>query len=135
MTPVIRILIVDDDEEDRQLFCEAAEELHSPVICEHAIDGEDALALLTKDRNRPDYIFLDLNMPRVNGIQFLKRVKKIPALEAIPVIIYTTSKRVEHKQEAMALGAVHFISKPDNSSDLRKAISFVLERKWEKMSQ
>ncbi len=126
---MVRILIVDDDEEDRDFFCEAAGQINSQIECKQAIDGEDALIILIEKGYRPDYIFLDLNMPRINGVQFLKKFKKNELLQDIPVIIFTTSKRREDKEATKKLGAVHFISKPDNLRELVKAISFVLEKK------
>ncbi|HEU5145162.1 MAG TPA: response regulator [Chryseosolibacter sp.] len=133
MTPKARLLIVDDDEEDRELFCEAVKQLNSRVECHEAVDGEDALTLLTEKGYRPDYIFLDLNMPRINGVEFLKTLKKVDAVKDTPVIIYTTSKRAEDKEQMKKLGAVHFISKPHSLRELLEAISFVLEKKWERV--
>lgn len=127
---VSQILIVDDDEEDRELFIDVVSRIAPSVTCREACDGEDALALLTGTSLLPDLIFLDLNMPRIGGIEFLKQVKKDARLKDIPVVIYTTSKRTEAKREALRLGAVYFISKPYQLSDREKEISFVLEKEW-----
>lgn len=95
--------------------------------------AKDALELLKSYKiYRPDFIFLDLNMPRVNGKQFLIELKKKKDLAHIPVIIYTSSKWDKDKMETRDLGAVHFITKPDKLTALYIEISFVLERKWEK---
>lgn len=127
-----RILIVDDDEDNRDLFCEAVRQLDSSIECTRAKDGEEALEILKSGKvYKPDFIFLDLNMPRVNGGQFLIEFNKSKEFRHIPVIIYTTSKRKEDQEDTKKLGAVHFITKPNKLSDLYKAISFVLERNWE----
>src|SRR5688500_13870043 len=125
------IMIVDDDDEDVELFCEALKEIDHEVECISASNGEDALSKLTKEDLRlPDYIFLDLNMPRLNGKQCLKRLKTNPKLRDIPVIVYTTSKLRDDVEETRQLGAVHFLTKPNKLTDLRKAITHVLDGKY-----
>jgi CheY-like chemotaxis protein len=126
-----KVLLVDDDEEDRELFCYALATINSEIDCIEAGDGEDGLKLLNDNSFIPDYIFLDLNMPRVNGMLFLERIKKNLRLKDIPVIIYTTSKLQYDKDKAFKKGAIHFITKPTKLSEIQEAISFVLERKWE----
>ena len=127
------ILLVDDDDDDREFFCDAVESIAPTHECVEAKDGEVALALLNSGMFTPDYIFIDLNMPRVNGLQCLTELKKNEKFSQIPVIIYSTSRRKEDREKALALGAVHFISKPDNHNDLCEAIAYVLEKKWEKV--
>ena len=130
------ILIVDDDADDIELFCLAVGEIDDTIKCIHARTGEEALQLLRKNLLRkPDYIFLDLNMPRMNGKQCLGMIKKDPEFSEIPVIIYSTSKLPEDYKETKSLGAVHFLTKPSRHADLKKAISYVLEGKWELMKE
>lgn len=125
------ILIVDDDADDLEFFREAMGEIDATAECATALNGEDALRFLnTTVIKKPDHIFLDLNMPRMNGKQFLKEIKKLPKFSDIPVTIYTTSKLSEDKVETKKLGAVHFISKPTKFIDLCNAISFVISKKW-----
>lgn len=128
------VLIVDDDADDRELFCEAVQEIDETIQCITASNGEAALKLLDnekKDRPLPDYIFLDLNMPRLNGKQCLALIKSSPELQHIPIIIYTTSKLKEDVTETKRLGASYFITKPSKQKDLKKIISLVLEGKGE----
>lgn len=130
------LLIIDDDADDIELFCLAVGEIDKTIKCISARTGEDALLLLRKNiLHKPDYIFLDLNMPRMNGKQCLQMIKKDPEFSEIPVIIYSTSKLPEDYNETKALGAVHFLTKPSKHSDLKKAISYVLEEKWELMKE
>src|SRR4030095_16900984 len=92
-TPVPKILlIVDDDSDDIQLFCEAVAEINETFHCFSAGNGEEALQLLKSAIVKPDFIFLDLNMPRMNGKQLLVQLKKDPKFAKIPVVIYSTSK-------------------------------------------
>ena len=127
----VKVLIIDDDEDDRELFSYALSNVSSDVTCVEAVDGEDGLRLLRENDCNPDYIFLDLNMPRVDGILFLGKMRRDRRLRNIPVIIYTTSKFQNDKEKCVGLGAVHFITKPTTISEIESAISFVLERKWE----
>jgi len=122
-------MIVDDDEDDIELFCETVKELDNEIECISASNGEDAIRKL-EDEPLPDYIFLDLNMPRLNGKQCLQRLKVNTRLRDIPVIIYSTSKLKEDMEETSRLGAVHFLTKPDRVSDLRMAIASILEGKF-----
>jgi CheY-like chemotaxis protein len=121
------ILIVDDDEDDRDLFYTALREVDGSVTCILARDGQEALlGLRLKEFPMPDLIFIDLNMPRVNGFQCLTELKKDRALQNIPIAIYTTSKIKEHKEECQRLGAAHFITKPTSFAELCNVISEVL---------
>src|SRR5688572_12410888 len=136
MRPIKTILIIDDDADEIYLFCHAVDEIDKTIHCISARTGEEAFELLRKNLLRkPDYIFLDLNMPRMNGKQCLKLLKKDPEFSQIPVIIYSTSKLPEDYEETKAFGAVHFLTKPSKLSDLEKAISYVLEEKWELMKE
>lgn len=126
-----KILLVDDDADDRMYFKEALHEIDPAIECAEAKDGQQALELLQNTGfSLPDYIFLDLRMPRYNGKQCLLQIKADKRLQNIPVIIYTTSKEVDDSEEMQALGAVHFISKPSNPDEIYYVISIVLEEQW-----
>jgi CheY-like chemotaxis protein len=130
------IMIIDDDEDDVELFCDAVKEINHDVQCVSASNGEDALNKLTRENAPlPDFIFLDLNMPRLNGKQCLKRLKNNTKLRDIPVIIYTTSKLMEDLEETKQLGAVHFLTKPNKFNDLRKAIAAILDGKFNEIGR
>lgn len=127
----IRLLIVDDDEDDRQLFIESAKEVDENIICVTANDGQQALEMLKNKENiLPDYIFLDLRMPRFSGRKTLGEIKKDADLLHIPVIIYTTSREMEDSDELKKLGAAHFVSKPVNPEEIFYLISAVIEEEW-----
>ena len=92
MPKVQTILIVDDDEDDREMFCEAVNEVSKAITCIHATDGLAALEILShKNKQAFDLIFLDLNMPGLNGKQCLAEIKKLDKVKDVPVIIYSTS--------------------------------------------
>jgi CheY-like chemotaxis protein len=128
----ITIFIADDDEDDKKLFIESAKEVSKGINCLTAGDGQEALRLLKDEGNPlPDYIFLDLRMPRIGGKKCLEEIRKDKRLQHIPVFIYSTSKDVKDAAELKKNGAVHFISKPANPEDIYYILSVVLEEKWD----
>jgi CheY-like chemotaxis protein len=116
----VPILIADDDEEDRMLARDALEEsrLANPIFFVH--DGVELLDFLQRrDRYedpasspRPGLILLDINMPRMTGLEALRQIKEDPELRRIPVIILTTSRADEDIIRSYDLGVNSFISKP-----------------------
>lgn len=124
----LRLLIVDDDADDRHFFIESVKEIDDTIACAVAKDGLEALEMLNKaDDPLPDYIFLDLRMPRVSGRKCLIEIKSSDRLKNIPVIIYTTSTEVDEACELKQLGAVRFISKPRSPEEIYYILSVVLE--------
>lgn len=124
------ILIVDDDADDRLLFAEAVKEIDESIECIAAKDGQQALQLLHRMDPLPDLIFLDLRMPRCSGKKCLLEIKKDARLKHIPVIIYTTSRELEESKELKEMGAVYFISKPNNPEEIYFLLSCALEEQW-----
>jgi CheY-like chemotaxis protein len=109
-----RILLVDDDAEDREIMIDAMAQLTSENI-QCAENGEAALRLLFKyaELNAfPCLVILDLNMPKMNGRQTLQMLKSDSRFRDIPVVIYSTSLNPLEKEACMALGAQSYITKP-----------------------
>ena len=108
-----QFLLVDDDKDDRELFCEALEDVSKEISCHTAAGANEALALLaTLHPGKPDVIFLDINMPLVSGWECLTLLKKNEQYKDIPVIIYSTSSHSRDIEIAHDLGAHRFITKP-----------------------
>lgn len=112
------IVLIDDDEDDTSLFIEAIEELSDSIIYETFFDATEALKKLVAKEIRPDVIFLDLNMPKMNGQQFLIAIKEITTLKDIPIIIYSTTSHPATMQLTKELGGHDFITKPRKFEDL-----------------
>jgi CheY-like chemotaxis protein len=86
------VLAVDDDQEDLDLFCEAVAEIDSSIDLITANNGEGAINYLTQHAvMMPDFIFLDINMPKMDGRECLKAIRGNPSIKHIPVIVYSTS--------------------------------------------
>jgi CheY-like chemotaxis protein len=121
------LLLVDDDIDDQQIFAEALETVDPGINLVVASNGLEALHKLNAPGSvRPDMIFLDLNMPMMNGKEFLEEVKKTEHLENIPVIIYTTSSRPEDREQSLSLGATDFLVKPINYKLLCEQLKGIL---------
>ena len=119
-------LLVDDDADDSELFKEALNEVDDAAIFYHAENGEEALKKLN-ELHLPEIIFVDINMPRMNGWEFLRALKFIERYRTIPVIMYSTTSHPEEIQTANALG-VTFQTKPSSYSDLKKMLAGVIAR-------
>ena len=125
------ILLVDDDEDDRNLFIEVTKEVDSTITCFPTCDCMEALAYLRDDSNEvPDFIFLDLRMPGLSGEECLIEIKREPRVANVPVIVYTTSRDVRESERLKQLGAAHFASKPVSQEDVYFIISFVIGESW-----
>ena len=124
--------IADDDPDDREIFIEALHGIDELCKCITATDGQEAISKLTNGMTHlPDFIFLDLNMPRMNGKECLAEIKKNSKLRKIPVIIYSTSTDKKDIQETMELGAAFFLQKPNRFDDLSRALANIISKNWE----
>lgn len=123
------ILLIDDDQDDIEIFEEALSEINPDIIFHNAENGQDAFnKLLGKEVGHPDIIFLDVNMPGMNGWHFLTKLKLDPAYNQIPVIMYSTSSAKKDIEIALELGAVGFLTKPADYSGLKNALRLLMEQ-------
>lgn len=123
------IFLIDDDADDREIFADLIETDHPSIVLLQAVNGTDAFEKLRSENfTKPDLIFLDLNMPVMDGRTFLELIKKDPDFNDIPVIIYTTSSSEIDKKFAEENGASHFLTKQYSMNLQRKDIQTVLEK-------
>ncbi|MEJ1240892.1 response regulator [Chryseolinea sp. T2] len=107
------LMLIDDDEDDREFFLQVMVDILPDLVCDTASNGKIALDKLNTSPERPDLIFLDLNMPLMNGRQFLAEIRNHKHLLDIPVVILSTSGDSQTIRETINLGARYFITKPD----------------------
>ena len=125
------VFLADDDSDDREIFMDAIKAIDNTVRFISAKNGSVALETLQADIiEKPEIIFLDLNMPFMNGKELLREIKKIDSLRDIPVIMYSTFFAEEDIREFKRLGASHFILKPSQISTLITSLNSVLMKKW-----
>lgn len=121
-----KVLLIDDDEDDQFFFKDAIKSLHPTLHCETAENGQIALEKLKETITLPDVIFLDLNMPVMNGFDFLAEIKKENQLNKIPVGIFSTSNIISDKDLAKELGARFFLTKPNDFNILLQQLQQIL---------
>lgn len=122
----LNILLADDDKDEYFLFEKALEELSVLTHLKTVSNGEELINYLTENTEHlPDVIFLDLNMPRINGSECLLKIKGNKKLKHLPVIIYSTSLRDESVDELYKNGAHYYLHK-SNFAELPECIRKVL---------
>ena len=119
-------MIIDDDPDDRDIFFEIVNQIAPDYACLWGKDGVDGLLKLSELKILPSYIFLDLNMPKMNGKQCLAELKQHNKYKDIPVIIYSTSRQESDVLETKRLGANYYMTKPNLFTELREAITGLL---------
>ena len=106
------ILIVEDDEVDVMTIKRAMKEIHVTNPVEVRWNGEEALEYLQGERELPGIVLLDLNMPRMNGMEFLQQVRSDERLKRIPVVVLTTSREEQDRFSSFNRGVAGYMIKP-----------------------
>ena len=106
------VFLVDDDPDDQVLFVDALERIDPSITCLKANDGYEALSILKRLSFPPDIIFVDMNMPRMNGQKCILELKKTSALRDIPVVLFSTSISESDVEKLKRLGVDDAMVKP-----------------------
>jgi CheY-like chemotaxis protein len=124
------ILLLEDDSVDAMTIKRAMKDIKIANPLVHVPNGEDGLVYLRNEgNNKPCVILLDLNMPKMNGIEFLKIAKADPLMRQIPVIVLTTSKDEQDKVETFQLSVAGYIVKPTDYKKFVEAVK-MLDLYW-----
>jgi CheY-like chemotaxis protein len=129
----LRVLLVEDDEDHVFLVRRALRDLAQvAVTVEVAGNGEQALERLGRARfdpgSLPHLVLLDLRIPRVDGLEVLRRVRADPGLQALPVVVLTSSERDDDREGALRLGATWFVCKPIEGARFRADVQQLGDR-------
>ena len=117
------IMVIDDDDDDRALFCKSLNQISEDIDCVSSSSGKEALDYLSDPANTiPDVIFLDINMPVMTGWQFLTTIKHDDRVKDIPVIMLSSSSNKREVNIAYDLGAESYCVKPDKPEDLKNML-------------
>jgi CheY-like chemotaxis protein len=128
-TKHLNILLADDDLDDCNFFKHALEELSLSAHLSTVHDGEQLMNYLSENSSRnggTDVIFLDINMPRKNGLECLSEIKRNPALKEIPVVMFSTSNSWDTINMLFKSGSHVYIHKPSDFTQLKQVIHHAL---------
>lgn len=121
----MRVLIIDDDPEDYEIFCEAIQSIDPKIECPIAESGAEALQILQQPP-LPHFIFLDALMPLMTGKEFLEEFNRIETIKHIPVVIYSSVLDPREQMAFSKLGVKHFLIKKNNFTELCQAIKIII---------
>ena len=127
-----KILLADDDEDDRMFFTDAFKEVKIKTKVDIVKDGQELMNFLNHPQNDlPDVLFLDLNMPRKSGMECLAEIKEDDRLKNIAIVIYSTSASETDIEETFVKGANVYLQKPSDFGVLKKLLSEVIIINWQ----
>ena len=126
MENTICFFLVDDDADDQEIFSLALQGVKASTRLEFANDGVEAITRIQNDTSfLPHCIFIDLNMPRMNGQQCLQELRKIDRISQVPIVMYSTTVHPQYLKDALHYGATDFIEKPITIEELTESLSKV----------
>jgi CheY-like chemotaxis protein len=125
---ITNIILAEDDIDDQNIFQIALQEIDPRIQTQFASNGKELLNLLQS--NKPDILFLDLDMPYKNGLQCLIEMQNDPELEKIPVIVFSSTTKPSNIQTAYEMGAHLFFIKPPIYSDYLSSIKAIFKLNW-----
>jgi len=121
------IFLIDDDADDREIITSALTEIDPAVECVTATNGREALNRIISAPMKTDLVILDLNMPLMNGKEFLKEIQNRKLLSDVPVVVFTTTLDPVTIEEIKALGVAGYHTKPENYEKLIGTLKNVLQ--------
>ncbi|MET0243699.1 MAG: response regulator [Flavitalea sp.] len=124
---ISKILIVDDDSDDWEIITEALGMIRSDFSLAYVSNGKEAYELLAKANYQPDLILLDLNMPLINGYEFLNIRMRLPEIAKIPVIIHSTSNAKHISDHLQTLGIKEFVLKQPSLNGMVNSLASAIK--------
>ena len=124
----LQILLIDDDSDDQEIFTWVIKSIDPQLMVDSASDGVEALDKLKDEHYQPDLIFLDLNMPRMHGLDCLKHIREVRRLDGCPVVVYSTSSNPQDIVNCRAAGANDYIVKGNEVSVIKQELSQALKK-------
>lgn len=135
MPEMKKIFLTDDDLDDIEFLQSAISIICKDYTITVMHNGEELLAQLKKDKTSlPDIIFLDINMPKIDGLEALKRIRSSAKHKSIPIVLYSTSSNDLNIKAAYSLGANFYFVKPSSYQSLTSNLKKFLSINWEKYS-
>ena len=123
----MRIVYIDDDVDDREFFKDALQAIDPQISCTSFERPEDGVDFLKGTVAMPDMIFIDINMPRMNGYQSVREIRSITPMRRVPIIMLTTSRSSTDITEFKNMG-IQVLIKPNKMADLVHAIKSIFRQ-------
>ena len=123
---VKNILLVDDDLPSRRLADIVLQDAKVTCTVSEAKDGKEAIEMLRNSDELPDVILLDINMPVMDGLEFIKQLPGVPNAKDVPVVMITTEGSESHVVQALSCGARGYIRKPFTPDQVKEHVVPVL---------
>ena len=125
---MIKCLIIDDDLDDQEIFLMCLKKVNTDINCLTMSDGVEAVGVLMSNPGYiPDYVFIDVNMPKMNGIDCLRILKNMPQLQYTKFFMYSTTAEGSAVTESKKLGADDFIVKPARTAELKEKLTTIFK--------
>ncbi len=127
------LFLAEDDDEDIMFFTDIISDISPDIQITVAKNGIELMCLLKAEKQLPDFIFLDLNMPIKTGFECLKEIRSSEKWKAIKIVILTTSSQREQIKEVYKMGADLYLQKPNSYSTFRDTLSKCLQMDWDSL--
>jgi len=119
-------LVIDDDADDQEIFKMCLNTVAPHVRCASAKNGVEAVTMLQSNTGySPDFIFIDMNMPKMNGLECLRKLKEMDHLKKAKMFMYSTTSEKTAVSESKELGAEDFIVKPAKTLELKEKLAWI----------
>ena len=127
MTTTLNCFLIDNDAEDAEIFTLALQEVDETISCSFACNGIQALKQLSDDETfTPSIIFIDMNMPLMNGLECIKELRQIHRLNDVNIYMYSTGGDPMLARQAKDSGATDFIEKPSSFTKLKQLLTKIV---------
>lgn len=127
MNTSLKILLIEDDADDIELLEEAFKINDISYELQVIMEGDKVAPFITQNKNLPQIIVLDFNLPRVHGREILKMIKSSGDFKNIPLIVLTTSAAKEDIEYSLKMGADHFITKPTSIDGFANTVATIVD--------
>jgi CheY-like chemotaxis protein len=126
----LTIFYADDDQEDLDFFREIVDTIDDTVVVHTQSTGQQLMNALNNPPPTPHLIFLDINMPGMNGFDVLKKVRNSENHKELPIVVFSTSGDEDAIKKSRELGATFYVQKSSVFDQLKKSIEHALKINW-----
>jgi DNA-binding NarL/FixJ family response regulator len=130
-----KLFLGEDDIDDIEFFTDIILEISLDIKISVAKNGNQLMSLLESEKQHPDFIFLDLNMPIKTGFECLKEIRSSEKWKSVKIVILSTSSQPEQIKEVYQMGADLYLQKPNSYGAFKDILSKCLQMDWDSLKQ